>query len=224
MKYSKAVPFIGLLMVCFMLAAQSAKADDLIFNDLGDTILVTGTNRFLNMSFSCPVAEVCSPTISRPSTTTHFGGTTLPHSTSFLGIGTLWTLGITEPGGGSTLSDALGILGITGNTNLSNAANITFRSDPPGAVGDPPLAICGSNVVIGTITIPVSCDKLETGEKQLAGTINWVDSGGSIVATDDMYFLSGAPEPASLILFGSGLVIAGGFLRRRHRLAVTPSV
>ena len=216
MKYSKAVPFIGLLMFCFMLAAQSAKADDIIFTDLGDTISVTGAGRFSNMSFSCPVAEVCSQNISRPSTTTHFGGTTLPHSTSFLGIGTLWTLGITEPGGGSTLSDALGILGITGNTSFSNTAKITFRSDPP-------LATCGSNVVIGTITIPVSCDMLETGEKQLAGTINWVDSTGSIVATDDVYFLSDAPEPASLILFGSGLVMAGWFLRRRRRV-VTPSV
>jgi hypothetical protein len=31
------------------------------------------------------------------------------------------------------------------------------------------------------------------------------------------------PEPASLIVFGSGLVVAGGFIRRCRRV-VTPSV
>jgi len=50
---------------------------------------------------------------------------------------------------------------------------------------------------------------LETGNKQRAGTINWVDSTGSVLATDDVYFLPDVPEPASLILFGSNLVIGG---------------
>ena len=104
------------------------------------------------------------------------------------------------------MSDALSI---TGNPFLSNTPNITFLSDPPGAVGDPPLAICGSSIIVGPVTIPVSCDMLETGNKQRAGTINWVDSTGSVVATDDVYFLPDVPEPASLILFGSNLVIGG---------------
>ena len=50
---------------------------------------------------------------------------------------------------------------------------------------------------------------LETGNKQRAGTINWVDSTGSVVATDDVYFLPDVPEPASLILLGPVLSSQG---------------
>src|SRR5467141_4837082 len=106
MKYSKAVPFVGLLMFCFMLAAQSAKADDIIFNDIGDTILVTGTGRFTGLSTSCKVttvAEQCSVTITPP-TGGSFGSTDLPQQLNLLGV-SLSALGISE--GNSTLSDAL---------------------------------------------------------------------------------------------------------------------
>jgi hypothetical protein len=54
---------------------------------------------------------------------------------------------------------------------------------------------------------------------QNLGDIKWSDG-----TVDQINFKSGvAPEPASLMLFGSGLGIAAVFLRRRRRL-VTPSV
>jgi hypothetical protein len=217
MRCSKDVPFVGLLMICFMVAAQPAKADDIIFNDLGDTILVTGTGRFSNLSVSCAVELLCTVKITPPAgvtlvASTSFASTSLPHNINLGSLGTLWALGITEPGGGG-LSDAL----VISNSSLGTFVN--FLSDPPAtAGGELSLGTCGTT--FPNLNIPVPCDVSETGAKQLAGTINW-GTGGTV--KDNVYFLSEVPEPASLMLFGSGLVIAGGFLRRRRQL-MTPSV
>jgi hypothetical protein len=64
----------------------------------------------------------------------------------------------------------------------------------------------------------VGCNADETGQPQLVGAVTWTNGTNTI--TDQVYLQSDAPagvepEPASLILFGSGLVMLGGFLRRR---------
>src|SRR5882762_141928 len=64
MRYPKAIPFVGLLMVCFMFAARSAKANDITFHDIAATnaVTVTETNpgRLLQL-FGCGGAglDVC---------------------------------------------------------------------------------------------------------------------------------------------------------------------
>ncbi len=216
MRFRKATVLVGLFVVCFVLAAQSAKADDIVFNDLGDTILVTGNGRFSTLSASCrvgTVAEQCSVTITAP-TGTHFDSTSLPQQLNLFGS-SLSALGISE--GNSTLSDAL----VIGHLVGSATTTVTFLSDPPPTTAgvEASLGICNQSF----LGISIPCDIPETGEKQHAGTINWANSGGTVIAQDDVYFLSEVPEPATLILFGSGLALAGGFLRRRWGL-VTPSV
>jgi len=216
MRFRKATLLVGLFVVCFVLAAQSAKADDIVFNDLGDTILVTGNGRFSTLSASCRVgtiAEQCSVTITAP-TGTHFDSTSLPQQLNLFGS-SLSALGITEPGT-STLSDAL----VIGHLVGSATTTVTFLSDPPATAGvEAPLGICNQNF----LGISIPCNIPETGVMQLAGTINWTTGVGGSVTPDHVYFLSDVtPEPASLILFGSGLVVAGGFLRRRRR-PLTPS-
>jgi len=206
MRFRKAVLAVSLLVACFMLAPRSAKADDIFFTDLGDTILVTGNGRFSSLALSCPEAVICTVLIAPPSPGDLFSTTNFPHNLA----NTLFSLGIRE-NGSNTLSDALVI------ANLFSSAAVNFLSDPPGTGGDLPGVPCGT-VIDG---IPVPCDITETGVQQLAGTITWVSG-----KQDRIFFTSDVtnetPEPASLVLFGSGLALAGGFLRRRWRLG-TPA-
>jgi hypothetical protein len=210
MKYSKAVPFIGLLMFCFMLAAQSAKAGDIIFNDLGDIISVSpssGPVTILGRTCQNGAAnlDACAVTLSR-------AGLTITGVTGNFVLGSNSTYRLAEDPAKTLLSDTFtslvlrgGIFPIVGF--VSGAATFGFISDNPSAEGVP--ALCPASL----------CTATETGGPQEVGTITW--SNGvidHIIIESDV-----APEPASLILFGSGLVIAGGFLRRRRQL-VTPSV
>jgi len=212
MRFGKVILFVGLLMVCFMLVAQSAKADRIIkIDDRSDIITVSGP-----ATISCPIAslELCTVTLTPPTpivvtpTTPDASTTTLPaHFLMVEGAGA-------RAGSLVPASDGLNHLllfaidPITGRT----MNKLTFQSDPPTASDPPLVGSCVPNLVDCII---------EDGLFHEAGTVTWSDG-----TVDHIQIASDAPEvpePASLILFGSGLALAGGFLRRRWGL-VTPSV
>jgi hypothetical protein len=223
MRFRKATVLVSLCVVCLVLVAQSAKADDIVFNDLTDTYSVTGAVSDVLTVVACGVEPgICTVTLSKPGYT--ISGTTLlptflmAESTSTTAPGTPVSDGLNSlPPGGS----------VGGVTSLVGASSVvfTFHSDPP------PLVTGGPEINLGPcpilqIDLVVGCNVTETGLPQLAGTITW--TSGTIVlptTTDNIIIQSDGvePEPATLILFGSGLVLAGGFLRRRGQL-LTPSV
>jgi len=190
-------------MVGSMLAGQSAKADTIVFHDLTDTVTVDGSTRLAPAAGATVMCtgEVCTVTLNAP-TGLVFKSTTLP-----------LLYRIAEGSLTGTVSDrfvhAAFVVG-------SSSVQFTFASDVDPAVGVP----CTTAGGIGT------CDAVENGLVQIAGTITWGTPGtvANNIVDNVAYVSDVEPEPASLILFGSGLVIAGGFLRRRRRQAVTPSV
>jgi hypothetical protein len=191
-----------------MLAGQSAKAETIAFHDLTDTVTVDGSSRVVPVAGSC-TGELCTVTLNAP-TGFVFRSTTLP-----------LLYRIAESVGGTVsdrfLHSAFGV--------GSSSVQFTFSSDVEGAVAVP----CTSAGGVGV------CDAVENGLLQTAATITWclpATPGGpcpantSVDMTDDIAFQSDllaseVPEPASLLLFGSGFALAGGFLRRRWRLVTT---
>ena len=216
MRYPKAVPFIGLLMFFFMLAAQSAKAEDIIFNDLGDTIVVTGPATIVSGTCQSPGgtnSDICKIILTPPTDSSGNPGVIRSASTALLS--TFYMAEDTNPG---AVSDIL----ISSIGVGTSGAAFEFDSDLPSTEGV---------VVVPCPSVLVSvggCNVIENGLQQTAGTIVWEDAvTHALLRTDQIILqsdLSAVPEPANLMLFGSGLVIAGGFLRRRHRQAMTPSV
>jgi PEP-CTERM motif-containing protein len=216
MRFGKAIPIFGLLMVCFTLAAQSAKADRYIYiDDTSDTITVLGpaniscatANRELCMIIlTPPTPVVVTPT--PPPPPPDASSTSLPdHFLMVEGAGaTVGSLVHASDGLNHLLLFAIDpTTGRTQNT-------LTFQSDP---------AIASDPTLVGSCVPNLVDCIIEDGLFHEAGTVTWTDG-----TVDHIQIASDAPEvpePASLILFGSGLAIAGGFLRRRWGL-VTPSV
>ena len=207
MRLRKATVLVSLFMVCFVLAAQSAKADSIIFRDLTDSPTLRGSNRLTGISCSS-VTETCTATLLAPFISANPAGIVYR-----LGEGsTTGKVSDTFVGGFTPGSD------FNSECEERSCFPLTFTSDRPNALGE-------ANG-LGPCVVPVffrgGCNAVENGTPQLVGTITWKNRTGTI--TDNIFIQSDvAPEPASLILFGSGLAIAGGFLRRRKRL-VTPSV
>src|SRR5438309_8958872 len=107
MRIWKAIPLLSVSVLYSLLAAQSAKADDILFNDLvGDTTTLTvtnlsGPNRLT--SICPPGGDICGGLLSAPSGYT----ASVQTITFFLGEGSLF---------GNISDDFVGALGTTGFT------------------------------------------------------------------------------------------------------------
>jgi hypothetical protein len=241
MRFRKAMVLVNFLTVCFMLVSQSAKADtvdplahNIIINDLGGTVVVqdnmpgrVGPSAIAGFQ-TCGALnlETCAISLLAPA-----GGPTpfAPIGASIIPA----TYLLSEPGtvnvplsctGGAIqslgcVSDGLNSTFVPGSI-LPPLISLKFSSDTTVNGQEFPNAPCPT---VQSLTLVPGCNRDEDGTPQLVDVIKWSD--GTI---DNIYIQSDIavgvePEPASMILFGSGLVMAGGFLRRRRRV-VTPSV
>jgi hypothetical protein len=209
MDVKKATVVGSLLMVCFVLAAQSAKATDvnIIFRDLGDSVVVEEPSG----SVACGTSSVeqCTISLLQPSPGATVQSTTITALPYFLAepntTGILCLNGVLGP----CISDGFTSNAVAAATTHASAVTLVFQSDAPlaEAVNLPACISTPTHV----------CQNTENGTPQEVGTITWSDG-----TVDHIQLQSDVePEPASLILFGSGLAMAGGFIRRRRR-AVTP--
>jgi hypothetical protein len=193
--------------VAFICAAISASATvtpvaTITFNDETNVLSVSPSG-----SGSCGIsiiAEYCTVTLTPPSGYS-FGSTTLP-LLYLIGEGT---------GVNAKVSDSLVFLPVYNlQTHVLTSVIVTFLSDLD-SVPALPCPWIGAG----------GCKLIENGGVQTAGIITWTKAGSPnmVDAINFQSNIATAPEPANLLLFGSGLGIAVVFLRRRRRL-VTPSV
>jgi hypothetical protein len=227
MRFRKAVVSISFLMVFVMFAAQSAKAstiNSIIINDLGDTVMVEdpdNTGRVSLTSIGGPQAcgvlnlEFCTFALNAPNNTsldqTPGSSTNIPATYLLREPG---TLGVPLSCGRAVAPQVLGCVSdglasapaaLSGGTLLQQI-QLMVHSDTTANGREVPVNVCP----------PTGCNTDENGTPQLIDVVQWTD--GTI---DNIYLESDAgvgsePEPASLILFGSGLVMAGTFMRRRR--------
>jgi hypothetical protein len=214
MKFRKTVVLASLLMFCFASAGTLLGNEvNILFKDTTDGVLVSVGGVVIGTGpCNGPTSEQC--VIQLPAfptnatiTTTGPGGTgSYPNFAFFAEPGTNATTtcppsqGSTIPSPGPCISDSLHTV-IASN----NVVSFTFNSDPQTETSLPACSV--GNPAGG-------CQFNEDGTEQEVGTIT-VTQGTSTTTYHVLLQSDVVPEPTSLILFGSGLAIAGGFLRRR---------
>ena len=199
---AKVIVGLTSLLGLALVLALPARADVVTFHDLTDTVTATVTSSTsgskvtinecgllsIELKPRSPVSvEGCRATIVGPANSTSF---TVPLLTL---IG----------GDNGNVSDAILVLS---DFSDKNKLQVIFASD---------LEIPGKpGIGMACDTFPHSCQVTETGGVQAGATITW--SNG---ATDTVSFQSDAegmvPEPSTLTLLGGGLLLLGGYLKKR---------
>jgi hypothetical protein len=192
----------GVVLICGPIPASATGTGVTItFNDATDVLSATGATCGGSIVLVASIAESCTVTLTPPPGYS-LGSPTFPP---------LYLIG-ESTGINAKISDSIVLLPVYDpNTHALTSIMLTFLSD----VDSVPALPC-SPLGVGR------CNITEDGTVQTAGTITWTSTGLPNIVDTIKFQSDVTPEPASMILFGSGLVIAGGFLRRR-RQRVTPS-
>lgn len=216
-KYSFVLPIPNILIVSFLAVfigcvAHTTRADGTFtFNDLSDSVPVsfTGSRGVVNVSCGASNApEECNFDITPPApgvTLVSAFGTTFADFTAHGTQPAAVYIGepSTEIGDGGSTSLSLAKLSdrVTPVFLDSTHLFVDFLSDAEG-----PNGFNCSQAPSG------SCNFFENGQIQTAGQVVWSD--GSI---DTVKFQSDVtPEPATMLLFGTGLLGIGFAIRRKH--------
>lgn len=209
-----AFPVIALALM--LLLSSSARAGTTTFNDLTDTLSVSSTNtgasscgtETVNVPTSSQsfTAEFCNKTLVGPSGATGFTTTDCqprPHQTT----GCFTLIG----GGNGALSDFVLVTPFTNATDClpttASCVQVLFASDAELPSGDGFGLTCSQFSLFGGCGVTEKNGSLT----QLAATIHWTGT----TSTDSIEFGSDVePEPASLLLLGSGLLAMAAFRKK----------
>jgi hypothetical protein len=193
-------PILSLVLagVAFVYGAIPANATvtgvNILFQDLTDSPTLSGSGRLSGILCTSAI-ETCTATLMAPA--------------GYLAAGIIGSR-LGEGSKTGNVSDAfVGVI-------AGGMAQLTFTSDIPNAAGE----ANGLGPCVVPVLFPGGCNAVENGTPQLVGTITWRSLTGATI-TDNIFLQSDVapvPEPTSFMLFGSGLGIAAGFLRRRRRL------
>jgi hypothetical protein len=192
----------SLLGVALVLALP-ARADEVTFNDLTDTVTATVTVTSSGSHISVGQCGLLSITLNGTSVSVEGCKVTVtgPSNSSSFTAPLVTLIG----GDNGNISDAIVV---SKDILNNNAADVIFASD----LGTPQEP--GIGVPCSAFSLTGGCQVTENGSVQTGATIMW--SNGQ---SDDIHFQSDTesttPEPSTLLLLGGGLVTIAGYLKTR---------